>query len=106
MKNLILFIANYLKIKYNIYALPISEYGEVIGTITKISKDIKVDQDNPMGYYLVEGNVENKPLYDYKGKQVNLKIGMNCEAQIITERKKILFYVLEKMDFWSWYLFY
>ncbi|MBU5436458.1 HlyD family efflux transporter periplasmic adaptor subunit [Tissierella sp. MSJ-40] len=90
-----------MEVKYNVYAFPTSEYGEVIGTITKISKDIKVDQDNPTGYYLVEGNVENKPLYDYKGKQVNMKIGMSCEAQVITERKKILFYVLEKINFWS-----
>jgi HlyD family secretion protein len=90
-----------MKVKYNIYALPTSEYGEVAGTITKISKDIKVNQNNQAGYYLIEGTVENKTLYDYKGNEAYLKVGMSCEAQVITERKKILFYLLEKIDLWD-----
>ena len=89
-----------MEIKFNIYALPNSEYGYLTGNITKISKDIKVDSKNSVGYYLVEAKLDNNNLYNSKGEKVQLKAGMSCQAQIITENKKILFYVLEKMDLW------
>ena len=89
-----------MEIKFNIYALPNSEYGYLTGNITKISKDIKVDSKNSVGYYLVEAKLDNNNLYNSKGEKAQLKAGMSCQAQIITENKKILFYVLEKMDLW------
>lgn len=88
-------------VKYNIYALPTSEYGDVMGEVVKISKDIKVDQSNQGAYYFVEGTIDNKPLYDDKGNEATIKVGMNCEAQLITGKKKILFYLLEKIDLWD-----
>jgi HlyD family secretion protein len=89
-----------MKIKFNIYALPNSEYGYLTGNITKISKDIKVDSANSVGYYLVEAKLDKNTLYNSKGEKAQLKAGMSCQAQIITENKRILFYLLEKMDLW------
>ena len=51
-----------------------------------------------MGYYLVEASVDNKILFDYKGNEANIKVGMAGEAQVIVERKKILHYLLEKIN--------
>lgn len=90
-----------MKIKCNVYALPNSEYGYMKGTISKISKDIKVDQENTAGYYLVEANLERKSMYDQNGKKANIKVGMSCQAQIITENKRILTYLLDKLDLWK-----
>ena len=86
--------------KFNIYALPNREYGYLTGTITNISKDLKVDQSSGSGYYLVEAKLNNKTVYDAQGKKGTLKAGMTCEAQMITESKRILTYVLEKIDLW------
>jgi HlyD family secretion protein len=89
-----------MNVKFNVYALPNSEYGYLTGTVTKISKDLKVDAENTSGYYLVEANLDNKALYDSKGVKAELKAGMACQAQMITENKRILTYALEKIDLW------
>jgi hypothetical protein len=46
---------------------------------------------------LVESEIENKPLFSYKGEEGEIKMGMTCEAQVITKQKKILYYLLEKI---------
>lgn len=89
-----------MEVKFNVYALPNSEYGYLKGAVTKISKDLKVDSNNSSGYYLVEASLENKTLYDAKGETARLKMGMACQARMITESKRILTYVLEKVDLW------
>lgn len=85
-------------VKYHFEALPYREYGELSGIITKIGTDSRVDQQSGISYYLVESEIENRPLFSYKGEKGELKIGMNCDAQIITKRKKILYYLLEKIN--------
>lgn len=89
-----------MKTKFNIYALPNTEYGYLTGTITSISKDLKVDSNSGSGYYLVEAKIDNKRLYDEQGREARLKAGMTCQAQMITENKRILVYVLNKIDMW------
>lgn len=86
------------KVKYHFDALPYKEYGELNGTITDIATDATVDQKSGMSYYFVESEIENKPLFSYKGEQGELKIGMTCEAQVVTKQKKILYYLLEKIN--------
>lgn len=86
--------------KFNIYALPNNEYGYLTGTIAKISNDLKVDANNGSGYYLVEAELDRKTLFDTQGQKAELKAGMTCQAQMITESKRILTYVLEKIDLW------
>lgn len=89
-----------MKVKFNVYALPNSEYGYLTGTITSISNDLKVDQSSGSAYYLVEAALDNNKLYNSKGQEANLKAGMACQAQMITENKRILIYLLEKLDLW------
>lgn len=86
------------KVKYNFMALPYKEYGELTGKITKIATDTKVANEGNTGYYLVEGDIENRPLISYKGEEVDIKVGMVCEARVVTKTKKILHYLLEKID--------
>lgn len=89
-----------MKVKFNVYALPNSEYGYLTGTIINISKDIKVDSNSDSAYYLVEAKLDNNKLYNSKGQEGNLKAGMTCQAQMITENKRILIYLLEKINLW------
>lgn len=86
------------KIKYHFLALPYKEYGELTGTIVNIGTDAKMDQTGGASFYSVEASVENKPLYSYKDVKAEIKVGMECEAQVITKTKKILYYLLEKIN--------
>ncbi|MHB8064654.1 MAG: HlyD family efflux transporter periplasmic adaptor subunit [Ruminiclostridium sp.] len=85
-------------IKYQLLALPFKEYGEMPGKVTKIGIDSKVDEKSESSYYIVEAEVDNKPLYSYKGVKAEIKVGMDCEVHLITKSKKILYYLLEKLN--------
>ena len=89
-----------MEVKFNVFALPNSEYGYLTGTISNISKDLKVDNNSGSAYYLVEAGIDNNKLYNSKGQKGNLKAGMACQAQMITENKRILVYLLEKINLW------
>ena len=85
-------------VKFNILAYPNTEYGYVTGIITKVSSDIKVDSQSGMAYYLVESTLDTSGIYEKEGTKIEIKAGMSCEAKIITEQKRIITYVLEKLE--------
>ena len=85
-------------IKYNFDALPYKEYGQMEGKITSISTDAQFNETYGTSGYIVKGTVNNETVYSYKGEAAELKVGMTCEAHIITEQKKILHYLLEKIN--------
>lgn len=86
------------RIKYKFDALPYKEYGQLEGTITNISVDARVSDGGGISGYLVEGSIANETVYSYKGEPADIKVGMTCEAHVITEQKKILYYLLEKIN--------
>jgi multidrug resistance efflux pump len=85
-------------IKYNIMALPSSQYGTVNGVVTNISKDALIQDGQYNGYFMVEGSVEKSELSDRNGNTASISIGMQTEAKVVTQEKKILLYLLEKID--------
>lgn len=85
-------------IRYKFNSLPYKEYGMLEGEVINISEDSSYNPNNGIRSFIVTANVENKPLYSYKGNKAELKNGMTCEAQVITKSKKVLFFLLEKID--------
>jgi len=85
-------------VRYDIFAMPRREYGEISGVITRISEDINSEQNDLFGYYLVEADVEDKLYYDTQGNAAELRVGMNIDARIITGQQSVLFFLLEKLD--------
>lgn len=85
-------------IKYSIMSLPSNEYGYVNGKVLSISKDTLVMEGNNSGYYLVTGTIDAERLRDHNGNEGDIVIGMQVEAKIVTEKKRIISYVLEKMN--------
>lgn len=85
-------------IKFQFQALPYKEYGELTGKVQLIAADATVDQQSGGSYYRVEASIENRPLYSRKGEVAHIKVGMTSQAHIITSTKKILYYLLEKLD--------
>lgn len=85
-------------VKSELNSFPIDEYGVIEGEISSISKDIKVNDENNGSYYIAKITVDTASLYDKNGEEEKLKVGMACEVKIVTEQKRILFYILEKIN--------
>ena len=86
-------------VKCQFPALPYQEYGEIIGTVDKVSTDAAIDRKTGESIYTVEARIANKPVYSYKGKMAEIKLGMTCKANIVLDTKKIIYYVKEKFLF-------
>jgi len=89
------------RIKYQFDALTYREYGEVDGMVTRIGSDSRVDSSTGQSYFMVEANVKNLTLKSYKGEIANIKVGMTCEARVISKTKRMLWFLLEKIDLWD-----
>ena len=86
------------KIKYHFHALPFREYGEAEGIVQKISNDSRVDSETGISYYVVEATLEETKMESYKGDIREVKVGMACEAQVVTKSRSILRWLLEKIN--------
>ena len=85
-------------VKYNLSALPSNQYGMVKGKVTSISTDTLVQDGQYSGYYLVECSIANTTLTDKDGNSGSVVIGMQVEAKIVTQKKTIIRYLLEKIN--------
>lgn len=85
-------------VKYSIAALPYNSYGIVEGNVLSISNDTIMQNGEFSGYYLIEGSIANESLYDAEGHEGEIGIGMEVTARIVTDRKTIARYLLEKID--------
>lgn len=81
-------------VKYEIGAYPSSEYGQATGTITKVSEDLKINQDTGKGYYLAEATI----VLPESNSEMVLKQGMAVEAKVIVGQKSVMNFLLEKLD--------
>ena len=72
-------------------AYPYQEYGEFSGTVKSISTDVR-SNENGMSYYVAEVSID-----DTQG--LELVSGMECEARVVTKQRKIIYWLLEKLDF-------
>ena len=82
---------------FDIAAMPRRDFGEITGTITRISTDIAAG-DGMHGFFVVESEIEDRVYYDTRGQGVSLRVGMSFEARIIVERQRILFYLLDRLN--------
>ncbi len=89
------------KVDYRFLALPHQEYGTLSGKIINIAGDIQMINPSGEAVYLVEGSIDGGQLMDKKGRTAEIKVGMLCEARIVVKQRKILYYLLEKLDFLS-----
>ncbi len=85
------------EVKFEIPAYPSSEYGYFNGKIDVFSKDIKVDSNTGIAYYLAKVKCDKNTVINKKGKEYSIINGMECQAKIVTGRKSIMEYVLDKI---------
>lgn len=85
------------KVDFSFSAFPKQNFGSQKGTITSISTDSIIQQDG-LSYYLVEATISNDPLVNRRGERGELRVGMIAQASVITDSKKIIDFVLEKIN--------
>ena len=66
--------------------------------MTSVSGDVLTGNEEYAGYYLVEGSIGKDPLTDRNGNSASIEVGMEVTAKIVTQEKRILYYLLEKID--------
>lgn len=79
------------KVRLRFAAYPYQEYGELTGTVKSIYADVR-SSENGMSYYVAEVSID-----DTLG--LELVSGMECEARVVTKQRKIIYWLLEKLDF-------
>lgn len=87
------------EIKYNFNSLSFKEYGFLKGYIESISANSQIDDQTNQVYYLVRGTVKSNVLYNKQGQEKKIIPGMQAEGRVITQKKRMLFYLLEKLNF-------
>lgn len=85
-------------VNFRLHSLPYQEFGQLHGEITKVSADAVHDAETGVSYYSVEATIDNETLLSHKQQEAEIKIGMTTDAHIIVESKKILHFLLEKID--------
>ncbi|WP_446936227.1 HlyD family efflux transporter periplasmic adaptor subunit [Lysinibacillus fusiformis] len=85
------------KVNFHFSAFPKQNFGYLSGEISSISPD-SVTGENGLSYYTVEASLTSKILSNKKGEKGEVKVGMTAEASVITDSKKILHYLLEKVN--------
>ena len=78
--------------------MPSSEYGVLRGRIASMNPDATVDSATGMSYYVVQGAIDGLSLTNAKGESAAIKVGMAAETSIVTDRKNIGRWLLEKLD--------
>ncbi|MCL2249577.1 MAG: HlyD family efflux transporter periplasmic adaptor subunit [Oscillospiraceae bacterium] len=87
-------------IYFRFAALPFADFGEMPGSVTRISTDAHSTEDG-QSFFLVEAEMESGSLFDRDGTESEILVGMVCDARVITRTQRIIFWVLERLNFWD-----
>jgi HlyD family secretion protein len=86
------------RINFRFAALPFADFGEMAGRVTRISIDARTGADG-RSYFLVEAEMESGSLFDRQGAEAHIRVGMMCDARVITGSQRIIHWVLERLNF-------
>jgi len=84
-------------VRYDIAAMPRRDFGDILGTVSRISTDISTE-DGVAGFFLVESAIEDRMYYDARGNGAQLRVGMAFEVRIVVEQQRVLFYLLDRLN--------
>ncbi|MBO4863983.1 MAG: HlyD family efflux transporter periplasmic adaptor subunit [Eubacterium sp.] len=87
------------KVEYCFDSLPIEEYGVISGKINKISADTLTDERSGIRYYTAEADFDKTSCKNKHGEERKLINGMLGEAKIISGKKTVFTWMLEKLNF-------
>ena len=85
-------------VRYRISSYPYKKYGIAEGKVLKIDQDA-TNLDNENYVYKITANIKNHLIKGDKRKYVNYRNGMLTKATVVVDKRKIIYYILEKLDF-------
>jgi len=86
------------RINFRFAALPFADFGEMPGRVTRISTDAHSSEDG-QSFFIVEAEMDSGSLFDRNGIEAEVRVGMVCDARVITNTQRIIHWVLERLDF-------
>lgn len=84
-------------IKYSFPAFPYYQYGFLNGKITQIDVTSTTNEKTGLSYYQVTGSLNKSTINNFQGQEGNIKLGMACQAKIVSRKEKMLYFILNKM---------
>ena len=88
-----------MNVKMRFPSLPYHEFGGAEGKIITIDPD-STRNENSEAYFIIKTDINQQSLFDKKGKEYPLKVGLQVDARIIISTKTILNFMLEKLNLW------
>ena len=87
------------KTEYIIDAIPYNEYGKLTGEILSISADSVASETSGAKFYIAQASLAERTLTNKKGDTREVKTGMLLQAKSISGSKRVITWLLEKLDF-------
>jgi multidrug resistance efflux pump len=85
------------KVELRFTSLEYTDYGEFPAKITKVSADARQDQQSGVNYFVLEAELDKEKISPENFELI--KVGMDCEAHVITGERSILNWALKKLNF-------
>lgn len=92
-------IENGMNVKMRFPGLPYHEFGGAEGKIITIDPDLTRNENSEV-FFLIKTDINQQSLFDKKGKEYPLKVGLQVDARIILSTNTILNFMLEKLNLW------
>ncbi len=86
-------------VKMRFLSLPYHEFGGAEGEIITIDAD-SVKNQGDEAYFRVITSIDRQRLKSKKGIEYPVRVGLQVDARIMTDKKTILKFILEKMNLW------
>ncbi|MDR1913818.1 MAG: HlyD family secretion protein [Clostridiales bacterium] len=87
------------EVKFRFSALPYQEYGVISGEVTNIASDVQTDPATGERFFMIEATIDNKTILGHSGNEAQIRVGMTAQGQIVSERKTVLKWLLERLNF-------
>lgn len=84
-------------VKYSFPTFPYAQYGFLNGKITQIDVTSTTNEKTGLSYYQVTGSLDKSTINNFQGQEGNIKLGMACQAKIVSQKEKMLYFILNKM---------
>lgn len=87
------------KTEYIIDAIPYNEYGKITGEILSISADSIASESTGTKFYIAQASLSTYSLTNKEGNVRAVRTGMLLEAKSISGSKRVITWLLEKINF-------
>ena len=86
-------------VEFSFTSISVTDYGKVYGEILTISDDSFMNQADGQKFYKAIASIEKTELINKYGEKRIVKTGMLTDVRMITGKQRIIFWLLDKLNF-------